>query len=111
MLRLHNESTNGREPIVHEIAAQCAASTLLRIGAAGNTMSAAELRGYVRALARPWIAAEVERLQSAGLIARNHRKNLIAVALEQTVYLATRACASAPVVAMPIPHIRLRAAA
>jgi hypothetical protein len=111
-LRFKKLTVNGHyDAIAREIAERCAEAIVSKLDNAANRMSAAELRGYVRASAWPWICAEVQAIDSQPQLAKSERVELAARALEQTAHLVTRALMSAPIIAMPTPHIGQRAAA
>ena len=106
-----NNSGADFDGLVREIAERCATATLSQLGSAANRMNAAQLRGYARAHARPQIWAETQNAESNIGLTPSQANELAARALEQTVHLVTLAYLSAPVVAMPAPHIGRRAAA
>jgi hypothetical protein len=95
---------------VREIAGRCASATLSQLSPAAERMSVAQLRGYVRAHAWPQVWAEAQRAEASGQLSKYYANDLAAGVLEQTVHLVTRVYLSAPVVAMPAPHIGCRAA-
>lgn len=99
-----------RDTLAREIAERSAAATLLRLRADAEKMSAAELRGYVRAHALPFVRAEAANLADCEL-SRTQFERSIAMALEQTTHLVVRQLKAHPVVAIPAPHVRLRLAA
>jgi hypothetical protein len=98
------------EAIIREVAERTAAAILSQLDTTTVQMNVAELRGYVRAHAWPRICTETKQLELSGL-SRMQLNDLTARALEWTVHLVTREYLTAPVVAMPMPHIGLRAAA
>jgi hypothetical protein len=97
--------------LVREMAERCASATLSQLGGAAIRMNAAQLRGYVRAHAWPQIWAETQEAESKSRLTMAQANELAAKTLEQTVHLVTVSYLSAPVVAMPAPHIGRRAAA
>jgi hypothetical protein len=111
MLGLRNNNSGAESgAIVREIAERCASVTLSQLSAAAERMSAAQLRGYVRAHAWPQVWDEAQRAEVDGRLAKSLAGDLAVRVLEQTVQLVTRAYMTAPVVAMPAPHIGRRAA-
>jgi len=98
------------DPVAREIAERCAAVTLPQLTAAAGQMSASQLRGYVRAHAWPQVWDETETASASSRLTKAERNDLAARALEQTVHLVMCAYRSAPVVAIPSPHIGRRAA-
>ena len=98
------------DPVAHEIAERCAAATLQQLTAAATQMSVSQLRGYVRAHAWPQVSDESETASVSYGLTKAERNELAARALEQTVHLVMCAYRSAPVVAIPVPHIGRRAA-
>ena len=107
--RTHQASLQ-RDTLAREISERSVAATLERLGAKAEKMSPAELRGYVRAHAMPYVFDEAIQLVGREL-PKEDLHSLIAVALEQTTHLVVRQLKAHPVVAMPTPHIRLRIAA
>jgi hypothetical protein len=106
----NNTGADG-DALVREISERCAAATLSQLSRAAERMSAAQLRGYVRAHAWPQVWAEVQRAEANGRLTMSHVNDLAAKILEQTIHAVTSAYLTAPVVAMPAPHIGRRAAA
>jgi hypothetical protein len=105
----NNTGTDG-DAIVREIAERCAAATLSQLSTATAQMSVAQLRGYVRAHAWPQVWAEVQGAVTSGRLNKAQARDLAGRTLEQTVHLVASVCLTAPVVAMPVPHIGRRAA-
>ena len=111
MLNFNKRAQSARcDLVVREVVERSAASTLSQLSPAAERMSVAELRGYARAHAWPLIRAEMERFASDFDLSEDQSNELLARALEQTVYLVTQAYVAAPIVAIPIPHIGARAA-
>jgi hypothetical protein len=106
-----NNSGADFEAIVREIAERCASLALSHFSNAADRMGAAQLRGYARALVWPQVCAAVHEAEADGRIPTTQTNELVARALEQTVHLVTDAHKSAPIIAMPAPHIGYRAAA
>ena len=96
--------------IVREIAEHCSTAILSQLSTAAEEMNVAQLRGYVRAHAWPQVWAEAQSAEASGHPTKSNANDLAARVLEQTVHLVTRAYLSSPVVAMPVPHMGLRAA-
>jgi hypothetical protein len=112
MLGIYRGHASDRdEAIVRETAERCTAAFLSEFGSVAQQMSAAELRGYVRAHAWPWISAESQRLISTGELPQARVNNFLSRTLEDVVHRVVRAYAVAPVVATPTPHIGIRKAA
>ena len=107
--RKNNTGTDG-DAIVREIAERCAVAILSQLSNAAGQLSASQLRGYVRAHARPQVWGEAEAAAANGRLTKAAANDLAARALEQTVHLVTGPYLTAPVVAMPVPHIGRRAA-
>jgi hypothetical protein len=99
------------DAIVREIAERCASTTLSELRGAAERMSVAQFRGYVRAHAWPQVMAEVRGAEASGRVKGSQANNFAASALEQTVHLVIGASTTAPIIAMPAPHIGRRAAA
>src|SRR5258708_9454435 len=93
------------DAIVREIAERCASATWSQLSIAAERMSVAQLRGYVRARAWPQVWDEAQSAEALGRMTQSQTNDLAARVLEQTVHLVTRAYLTAPVVAMPAPHI------
>jgi hypothetical protein len=103
MLRLFETNMNHREDDkAHEIADRTASAILQRLDETVERMSSAELKGYVRALARPIVCAEAQQLAEC--------KDWIERVVEQTVHRVMRVCKTLPMVAIPAPHVARRAA-
>jgi hypothetical protein len=98
------------DAIAREIAERCSTTILSQLSTAAEEMSVAQLRGYVRAHAWPQVWAEAQRAEASGQVTKSNANDLAARVLEQTVHLVIRVYMSAPVVAMPVPHIGRRAA-
>lgn len=112
MLNFNKRTQKGRcEPMVHEIAERSAAAILSRLSVTPDAMGTAELRGYVRAHAWPLICADVECATRKKTLSEDRINDLLARALEQTVYMVTSVYTLTPISAVPTPHIGLRAAA
>ena len=112
MLSFRNNSSGAdSDAIVREIVERCASATLSKLSAAAEGMSAAQLRGYVRAHAWPQVWDEVQSAEAHGRVTKSQANDLAARVLEQTVHLVTCTYLTAPIVAMPAPHIGRRAAA
>jgi hypothetical protein len=105
-----NYSGDEYDAIVHEIAERSAVATLSQLTTIAEQMNVAQLRGYVRAHAWPLVWTEIRGV-AAGRLTKIQMNDLAGRALEQTVHAVTRAYLSAPVVAMPMPHIGHRTAA
>jgi hypothetical protein len=106
----NNNSGADSDAIVREIVERCASATLSRLSTAAERMNVAQLRGYVRAYAWPQVWDEVQSVEALGRLTQCQTIDLAARVLEQTVHLVTCAYLTAPVVAMPAPHIGRRAA-
>ena len=106
-----NNSGCDLDGLVRGIAERSASATLSQLSGAANRMNAAQLRGYARAHAWPQIWAETQDAESNYGLTKSQANELAAKALEQAVHIVTMAYLSAPVVAMPAPHIGRRAAA
>ena len=105
-----NNTGAGCDPIAREIAERCASVTLSKLTPAAEQMSLSQLRGYIRAHAWPQVCQEAETAAASYRLTKSVTNELAGTALEQTVHLAMAAYQSAPVVAMPAPHIGRRAA-
>jgi hypothetical protein len=99
-----------RDLLAREVAERSVENTLEQIGDTAVNMSPAELRGYVRAYAFPFVHEEVAQLVSLEW-PRKAFNALAAAALDQAVHLVAMQLKSRPVAAMPVPHVRLRIAA
>jgi len=99
-----------RELLAREVAERSVSNTLQQIGASAVNMSPAELRGYVRAYALPFVRYEAAQLVSLEW-PRKAFNELAAVALDQATHLVATQLKSHPVASVPMPHVRLRMAA
>ena len=106
---LKHQASCHHDFLAREVAERSAAATLRRLSADADRMSAAELRGYVRAHALPCVRNDIALVDRE--LPRTQMDGLIAMALEQTTHLVVRQLKAHPVVTMPTPHIRLRLAA
>jgi len=106
----YNNSGADCDAIVREIAERCASATLSQLSTTAEEMGIAQLRGCVRAHAWPQVWDEAQIAEVNGRVPKSLARDLAARALEQTVHLVTRAYLTAPVIAMPAPHIGRRAA-
>lgn len=106
-----NNTGAAGDAIVREIAERCAAATLSQLSSAAERMSVAQLRGYVRAHAWSQVWGETQGALINGRLKQTQANDLAARVLEQTVHLVTGAYLTAPIIAMPAPHIGRRAAA
>jgi hypothetical protein len=112
MLRFKKDNTGtDSDAIVREIAERCASATFSELSGTAEGMSVAQLRGYVRAHAWPQVLAEAQGVETSGRVTRYQANDLAARALERTVHLVIGAYLTAPITAMPAPHIGHRAAA
>jgi hypothetical protein len=93
-----------------QIAERCASATLSQLSTAAEQMSIAQLRGYARAHAWEQIRSETQNAEARGQLTKSQANEIAARALELTVHLVTQAHFSAPIIAMPAPHIGRRAA-
>jgi hypothetical protein len=75
-----------------------------------SQMGMAELRGYVRARALRYILERVQPLAIEHNLPQSDVNELISAAIERTVHLVVNQFAVQPIVPMPAPHVRLRAA-
>jgi hypothetical protein len=98
------------DALTREIAERCANAVLAQLSGEALQMSAAQLRGYVRARAWSHVSAELQDAAATGRVRRSQAIELAARALEQTVHIVVAANTAAPVIAMPMPHIGRRAA-
>ena len=102
--------TAQRDLLAREVAERSVANTLQQIGDMTVNMSPAELRGYVRAYAFPFVHEEAAQLVSLEW-PRKAFAGLVAAALDQATHLIAMHLKSHPVSAVPVPHVRLRIAA
>jgi hypothetical protein len=100
-----------RDTLVHDIAEQVLPVVMRRFPSEPAAMSAAELRGYLRARAWNDVRAAVRRCLDERRGHSTPEAVLLADLLERTVHLAIREHLVPPVVSIPMPHVRLRAAA
>jgi hypothetical protein len=105
-----NNSGADTDAYSRQIAEHCAAATLTQLSTAAEQMSVAQLRGYVRAHACEQVWAETQDAQAGGRLTKSEANEVATRALEHTVRLVMQARSSAPVIAMPAPHIGRRAA-
>jgi|SRR5687768_13402115 hypothetical protein len=107
--RMHQASVLS-DTLAREISERSVAATLSCLGVVADKMSPAELRGYVRAHAMPFVYDEAIQLVGRELPIAD-LNSLVASAVEQTSHLVARQLKAHPIVAVPTPHIRLRIAA
>ena len=99
-----------RDTLAREIAERSVAATLAQLSEDADRMSPAELRGYVRAHALPYVCDEA--LQLVGREWPEAAFKELVHGGPRASHAPRRAAAQGPpVVAMPAPHIRLRIAA
>jgi hypothetical protein len=98
----HPDATDPRQ---REIARLAASITRQRLSADTANMSAAELRGYVRAYAQRVVRDYFAKLTDG---TRNEQPNerLLADVVEQTVHLVVREFTTQPAVSIPAPHVQ-----
>jgi hypothetical protein len=103
-----------RRPPLDEVAREVARRSMTeirrRMSAVADTMSEAELRGYVRARAARPVRCEVERLATEQGWRLALTDSLIASALERTVHQVVYQTRLQPVVAPSAVHATLRLA-
>jgi hypothetical protein len=99
-----------RESLVREVAERSVSDTLLQIGATPANMSPAELRGYVRAFALPFVRNETAQLVSFEW-PRAAFDELASAALNQATHLIISRLKAPPVTCVPKPHVARRSAA
>jgi len=102
--------TSQRELLARDVAERSVSDTLQQIGSSAVNMSPAELRGYVRAYALPFVRNEAAQLVSFEW-PRRAFDQLAASALDQATHLVVSQLKLPPVAAVPAPHVRLRIAA
>ena len=105
-----NNSGADDDAYSRQIAECCALATLSKLSTVADQMNAAQLRGYVRAHAWEQIWAKTQEARAKGHLTKSQANEVASKALEHTVHLVMQACSSAPVIAMPAPHIGRRAA-
>ncbi len=105
-----NFSGDSWDAFIREISERCASATISQMSTAAEQMSIPQLRGYVRAHAWPQVWSETQSAVAQEQIAAAEANAHAARVLEQTVHLVTCEYNSAPVIAMPAPHISRRAA-
>jgi hypothetical protein len=111
MFNLRKQRTSlPRDTFAREIAERSVAATLRQLGPIAGKLATAELRGYVRAHALPFVRDEATQLVSREWPADAFAE-LVAIALEQATHLVVQQFNLHPVVTMPAPHVRLRIAA
>jgi hypothetical protein len=94
-----------------QIAERSAAELAGQLSADITTMSTAELRGYLRARAICCVRARVAHAIATHQFAATQTDALVAAALERTASLLARDLKLPPVIALPAPHVSMRAAA
>jgi len=70
-----------------EVARECRQAALARVLATGPSMSVPQARGYVRALAPPLVAREIDAVLSRRRISPSLRAGIFAEAVEQVIAL------------------------
>jgi hypothetical protein len=100
-----------RDSLSREVAERSVAQTLLQLTAIADNMSRAELRGYVRSHAAPFVRAEANQLVGYEW-PRKDFNEFVAAALEHATHLVVEQWKhNSTVMPMPAPHVRLRIAA
>lgn len=97
--------------LAHDIVAHSGAAVMQRLRCDIATMAAAELRGYIRARALSAVRGYVQQAVAERRLSPRQANDLIATALERTVHLVVRELQAPPIIAIPTPHVPLRAAA
>jgi len=111
MWNLRKERTpSPQDTFAREIAERSVDATLGQLSPVAERMAAAELRGYVRAHALPFVYEEATLLVSREWPA-DAFSDLVAAALEQATHRVVQQLKLHPVIAVPLPHVRLRVAA
>lgn len=100
-----------RDELVHTIAKEVGRITLGQLHPAASNMNVAELRGYLRSRAASNARSEVHNAVIEHRIPAARENDFAASVLDLAVHLMIRDLTSHPVVALPIPHVRMRAAA
>jgi hypothetical protein len=99
------------DDVIREVARRSMAEVRGRLCAAIDSMSEAELRGYVRARAARPVRCEAQQLATEQGWRIALSESLIAGALERTVHLVVYQLRMQPVVATSAAHATLRIAA
>jgi hypothetical protein len=99
------------DEVVREVARRSMTEIRRRMGAAVDTMSEAELRGYVRARAARPVRYEAERLATEQGWRAVLAESLVTSALERAVHQIVYQARMQPVVATSAAHATLRVAA
>jgi hypothetical protein len=99
-----------RDSLAREVAERSVAPTLPELTAIADNMSSAELRGYVRAHARPFVRDEANQLVGYEWPKRAFDE-LVSTALEQATHAIVQQLKLQPIAVVPVPHVRLRIAA
>jgi hypothetical protein len=99
------------DELIREVARRSMTEIHRRMSTAANTMSEAELRGYVRARAARPVRCEAERLATEQGWQTVLTDSIVASALERAVYQVVYQARMQPVVAPSAAHVTLRAVA
>jgi hypothetical protein len=99
------------DTLVHEIVERLWPAMHCLLGSNTAAMSAAELRGYLRARAFGPVRTEVLQCVADQCATAAKRDELISAALDRIVHLAIQEHWAPPVVTIPMPHVRIRRAA
>jgi hypothetical protein len=111
MLRLFKAPENAdRDLVLREIAERVATRLTTQLVSDVGRMSAAEMRGYVRARSRALIRQEFQAAELHGLSSTDKQAEETQV-LERIVHVVVRSLIAGPISAIPLPHISMRNAA
>ena len=99
------------ESLIQGIAKDVARATLGQLWPTALHMIVAELRGYLRTRAATEARTQVRRSIVELHLPQDRAAALTAAVLERAIYLMIRDLFVQPVVAIPVPHVRLRNAA
>ena len=108
-VQLYRPATS-HDMLAREIAERSVAAALQNLGPRRDTLSGAELRGYVRAHTFPCVHDEALQLVGREW-PQSALNNLLSTALEQATHRVLRQLKSQPVASIPLPHVRRRIAA
>ncbi len=100
-----------RDRLMREIVERCTVETRERLGADLANMSAAELRGYVRARATAPVLTDARRLIAERRLNIEGLTEFVEQSIERVTHSIVREAAISPIVSLPCAAIPMRAAA
>ena len=100
-----------RDGLLREIVERCVVETRERLGADLANMSAAELRGYVKARATAPVLTYVRRLVADRRLKADRIAEFVEQSIERVTHSIMREATLAPIVSLPYAAVPMRKAA